>query len=818
LQILCGKDAEFPDWYKGLCVWGAFRVGTSTGQVEVQRSNFATQYKETLMSDRRAFMKGAGILSLLPWAKSLPAQPRNEDESGPSDNGSFQAERGAIVIENAEMRLVVSSSGSAQSLVHKPSGQECLARDTRVPMFNVTQYRPYDNELQLAYPAKKTHFPADRVRREGDRLIVSFTSVGYEATIGLKITDAYIAFRLVNLTYNGYTPLTTKEKTTIDETLFVQLPIRDRKNLGEWLNVMWDEGVAVNVLATDPYAQIDAKDRGGYHLFQAGTVRDVQLEGVGAALITTTTPQLLDRIARVEEDFNLPRGVESRRRREYRYSYYQAIAITPQDADRQIKFAKMGGFRTMNVYCLAFAKTVGHFPWRPEYPRGMADLQEVVTKISGAGMLPGLHILYTMAHEEDAYVTPIPDPRLNLLLSFTLAEGIDAAATVIPIEENPRLCTTEDGKRILKIQNELIAYQEYTTSPPYQFQGCHRGALGTHAAPHEMSSRVGLLDMYGQGLPSWLFVRFTQDTSIQSEVADRLKAIYEQAGFKFVYFDGAEQVPPPYWYTVSQAQAIIADPLQPKPLFAEGSCKSHFSWHILTRGNAFDVFTPEKMKAATRAYPATEIQRVANDFTSINFGWIGYWAPSKETIGTQPDMLEYVTSRAAAWDCPISLSEGSSDLLSALEAHPRTGDNLEVIRRWEDLRAQEWLTQEQKIALRNLEQEHTLLVDERGEFVLVPWDQIEGVAGAKAPARAFVFERNRKVCIAYWHTSGEALLEVALEATQLTLMREFGKPLAVKGNAKTVKLPLGDLRYVEFHQLTRQEAIAAFQNARILPS
>jgi hypothetical protein len=179
-------------------------------------------------------------------------------------------------------------------------------------------------------------------------------------------------------------------------------------------------------------------------------------------------------------------------------------------------------------------------------------------------------------------------------------------------------------------------------------------------------------------------------------------------------------------------------------------------------------------------------------------------------------MLEYVSSRAAAWDCPISLSEGGSDLLSALEAHPRTADNLEVLRRWEEVRDREWLTQEQKMVLRNLEQEHTLLVDERGEFVLVPWDQIEDVAGAKVPARAFVFERNRKVYVAYWHTSGEAFLELALEARQLTLMREFGKSIEVKGNAKMVKLPLGDLRYIEFDQLTCQEAITAFQKARII--
>jgi hypothetical protein len=581
---------------------------------------------------------------------------------------------------------------------------------------------------------------------------------------------------------------------------------------------MWDEEIAVNVLATNPYTQIDAKARRGYHLFQAGTVSDLQLEGGGAALITTTTPQLLDRIARVEEDFNLPRGVESRRRKESSYSYYQALTMTPQDAERQIKFAKIGGFRTMNVYCLTFAKTAGHFPWRPEYPRGMADLQEIVAKISAAGIIPGLHIFYTMANADDAYVTPEPDPRLNLLRSFTLAETIDASAIVVPIEENPRLCTMEDGKRVIRIQNELISYKQYSANPPYRFEDCQRGALGTKAAPHEMSSRVGLLDVYGWGGP--LFVRFTQDTSIQAEVADRLKAIYEQAGFKFVYFDGAEQVPAPYWYTISRAQEIIYERLQPKPLFSEGSCKSHFSWHILTRGNAFDVAKPEQMKAATRAYPAAEIQRVAKDFTSINFGWIGYWAPSKETIGTQPDMLEYVTSRAAAWDCPISLSEslGETDLLSSLEAHPRTADNLEVIRRWEDVRARAWLTQEQKIALRNLEQEHTLLVDEGGEFVLVPWDQIESVAGAKAPTRAFIFERKGNVWVAYWHASGEGSLKLPLGAKQMTLMRDLGRPLAVRGNSKEVTLPLGERRYLEFYKLTRQEVIAAFQNAKTIPS
>ena len=771
------------------------------------------------MTDRREFLKGAGVIGLTSLSNSLHGQTRSAGTvtSTVSSNPAPQIEADAIVLENAEMRLVIGPDATARSLIHKPTGQECLASGTPVPMFNATNYRPYDNELQLAYPAKVTQFSADHVRKEGDRLIVSFTTVGYEGTVGLKITDAYIAFRLENLTYNGYTPVRPKRAYPLDETIFVQLPVRSRKNFGEWLNVMWDEEVAVNLLATDLETQIDGQVCSGYHLFQAGTVREVQLEGVGAALIVTAPTQLLDKIARVEEDFNLPRGVESRRSKEYRYSYYQTRAMTPQNIDRHIKFAKMGGFRTMLVYYNAFSTTAGHFPWNPEYPRRMTDLKESVAKISEASIIPGFHILYTMANVGDAYVTSRPDPRLNVLYSFALAEDIDAAATVIPIEQNPRLCTMENDKRLVRIQNELISYERYTTKPPYRFEGCQRGTLGTKAVPHEMSSQVGLLDMYGGGSPSWLFVRFSQDTSLQAEVAERLQAFYDQAGFKFMYFDGAEQVSSPYWYTVPLATKLVWDRLRPAPIFAEGSCKSHFSWHMITRGNAFDTTKPEQMKAAIRAYPATEIQRVVKDFTSINFGWIAYWPPSEETIGIQPDMLEYATSVAAAWDCPISLEQSShEDILSALEAHPRTPDNLEVIRRWEDVRAQSWLTPAQKLSLRNLEQEHTLLVDENGQFVLLPYEQIENVAGTKAPGRAFLFERNGNIWAVYWHTSGQGFLELPLEARQMTLMRDPGKPIAVKGKDKPTKLPLGERRYLEFHDVNRQRVIAAFQSAKIL--
>src|SRR6185437_11288205 len=183
--------------------------------------------------------------------------------------------------------------------------------------------------------------------------------------------------------------------------------------------------------------------------------------------------------------------------------------------------------------------------------------------------------------------------------SMTLAESVDATASDILVEENPRLCTLDNERRILRIQNEFVTYERYTTTRPFRFENCQRGALGTQASAHELGARVGLLDV-----DTWpMFVRFAQDASFRAEVAGRLKDIYQGAGFQFVYYDGAEDVPPPYWFNVSRAQWIVSQRLQPESLFAEGACKSHFSWHILSRGNAFDVFKPRSSKPRPAPIP-----------------------------------------------------------------------------------------------------------------------------------------------------------------------------------------------------------------------
>lgn len=717
------------------------------------------------------------------------------------------AEHG-ITIENKEFSLAISHDGRALSLKHKPSGQECLEKGINTPIFSVTQYRPYQNELFLALPTKSTTFYPDTVYREGDNLVVIFDKIFYKAIIGLTITDNYIGFKLNTIGQQSKKGLFNRESEhQVDEFTLMQLPVRNRGHFGDWLNVAWDKDVAVNLLATDPYCKIDAEARDGFHIMKAGMEQGVKITNVGAALIATKKDNLLNCIEQLEEDYNLPHGVKSRRSEEYKYSYYEVYDANPQNIDEHIAYAKQGGFKAFLIYYIAFSSTMGHYTWLPEYPNGIEDLKAMIKKIEDAGMLPGIHIHYNKATKDDKYVSPVPDPRLNLTRIFTLSEPIDANSETIMVEENPDGCTMSREMRLLKLGDELVEYESFTTTPPFQFIGCKRGQLDSKVASYPKGFKFGKLDV-----DTWTkFVRFDQRTSIQAEVAREIGKLYAETGFKFVYFDGAEDVHPPYWFNVANSQYEVYKCLKPEPLFSEGAAKAHFSWHMISRGNAFDIFPPEKIKQTTDKYMVGEAKFISDDFTSLNFGWNDYVAPNEKTIGMQPDMYEYVYSRATAYDCPFSLL-GKSD---QLKAHPRTPDNLEVMRRWQEAQFHGFFTEKQKEELKNLNQEHILLVNEDGRYELCPYEQISGIPVDSSAIRAFAFARHGKSYIIYWHTYGQAKIELNVQHGQVKLFKELGRELPINVIEDKVILPLAGRNYLEF-DLPLKDAIKTFKKYKII--
>ena len=673
-----------------------------------------------------------------------------------------------VAIENARFRLTIGADAIVKSLVAKHNGEELLSKHDPVPFCSVTQLRPFNNEIKLIHPHRRTVYPANRIRREGDRLVVGFEIAPYDAVIKVKITDDYAAFELSDfiLTEKSYplcpTAIVPLDFTAppVEEFRIVQLPVKDRENFGEWLNVQWDGKAAVGVFAASEHAQVRADRRTGYRLMGADALRSVKLRGTCAVVtVDAGNDAILDRIDALERDYSLPSGVKNRRNRLTNASIYFMRDVSPETIDRHIKFAKRGGFKLMEMTSAQFFGPSGDYVYHPQYPNGAADVKEkVIDKIRAAGLVPGMHILHTFVNMRSRLVRE-GDRRLMLREHYTLAKAIGPDDDVVYVDENPMNAELSPKCKLLKFGREIMSYEAFTTEPPYRFTGVKRGVKGTACAAHEEGLIGGTLWICEYG-GNDIYIK--QDSDLQDIVAGKVAELWK-AGFGFIYFDGSEGTHPPYGYHVPNAQYRMWKKLVPQPILGEGAAKAHFGWHMLSGANAFDVFSPEEFKAKIDEYPAAEAPLMKRDFSRVNFGWWGFWHPGckiRKNItetGVQSDMWEYGTSKAAAWDSPMSVQMAVKEL----EAHPRTDDILEVMRRWEDVRDRNWLTKAQKEALRVPGREFHLYLNDKGEYELHEIKMLPTPSKARE-LRGFVFERGGKRVVSCWHTSGEGSVKIAL--------------------------------------------------------
>ncbi len=78
-------------------------------------------------------------------------------------------------------------------------------------------------------------------------------------------------------------------------------------------------------------------------------------------------------------------------------------------------------------------------------------------------MIPGFHIHLQKAAKMTYISAPFPDPRLNLVKMFTLSESIGTTINHDSGSKKTGRLTLEDERRFLKIGNELVTYENYTT-------------------------------------------------------------------------------------------------------------------------------------------------------------------------------------------------------------------------------------------------------------------------------------------------------------------------------------------------------------------
>lgn len=711
---------------------------------------------------------------------------------------------GDIIIGNKYFQLTVGDDCKVKSFLRLSTGKNLAVADEEISLFSVTQDRPFNNEIKLAYMNKKTTYQANRLTRDGSLLTVGFELAPYDALVNVKECDDYVSFTLRGFRVHpdGYNDYLCMDTPPVSAFRLVQLPLAHTESFGEWLNVMTGEGFSTAVVATSPCERIDSEKRSRCRILTADADVHIQLIGSQAAIIARDTDAFLDSMDVFEQDFSLPRGVQSRRNGLINASiYWTEDAATPETIDTHIAMAKKGGFRLMLFNYRAFFREtvnyhyIGNYDFRKELVNKEEDVKYALSKVSEAGLLAGIHFLHTHIGIRSRYVTPVPDHRLGMKKRFTLARDVFPEETVICVEENPVGSPTHDGCRVLKFDKELIYYERCTCQRPYRFEGCIRGYNGTAAAAHSTGTSGGILDISEYGATS---VYLDQNTDLQDEIADKLAAIYN-LGFSFAYFDGSEGTNAPFAYHIPNAQYRVYQKFTKAPVFCEGAAKTHFSWHILSGGNAFDVFSTEEFKQCIVRFPFEEAKMLRDSFTRVNFGWWGL------RMDTRPDILEFGASRAAAWDCPATVLV----YRQIIENHPRREDICEVLHRWEDVRAKELLRPEDKERLKDTRREHILLINEMGDYELCEYEEIP--LRTKAVS-AFYFERNGVSYAVIWCNTGSDELTIPWEAAAPSYTEALGGPeVAYRIHDGKLTLPVDGRRYVKA-AVSREEMITAFQN------
>ena len=158
-----------------------------------------------------------------------------------------------IIIENEKFKLEIGNDACAKSLIVKSNGRECLQQGVNVPMFSITELRPYNNEIKLAYPNIRTEFLANGVKMEADNLIISFELLPFKAIVKAIVKPLYIEFQLVDFDISEIeNQELSMDYPPVEEFRLIQLPIKNLEKRGDWLNVMHDSEVAINVLGNSP--------------------------------------------------------------------------------------------------------------------------------------------------------------------------------------------------------------------------------------------------------------------------------------------------------------------------------------------------------------------------------------------------------------------------------------------------------------------------------------------------------------------------------------------------------------------------------------
>ena len=440
----------------------------------------------------------------------------------------------------------------------------------------------------------------------------------------------------------------------------------------------------------------------GYDNYLIKAYDDGGLIGSSIAIFGCSPDNVLNSISEIEINEGLPHPElygQWGKMAPQASSAYMIMGFGEEDFEKALAYTELAGLKYL--YHSGPFEAWGHFELNKTFfPEGRKSLKNCVEKAKAKGISLGLHTLSNFITTNDAYVSPVPDPRLAEVGYTIIAKAIGPAEKEIIIEDPSRFNQFRNNYlKAVRIGEEIIRYAAVSETEPWILLDCQRGAFGTKASAHPGKDTI-------YKLADHAYKVFLSNPELTFEIAENIADLYNETGVRQISFDGLEGCRSTGLGNYGEILFTSAwfnklDDNIKSHYIADASRTSHYFWHIFTRMNWGEPWYAGFRESQTE-YRLKNQKYFDRNYIPNMLGWF-LMKPA-----TSIEDIEWLLARSAAFDAGYAFVTS----YEALEKNGFTNDILAAIALWEDARMKGVFTAEQKQLMEDVNNEFHLEEDD----------------------------------------------------------------------------------------------------------
>ena len=651
-------------------------------------------------------------------------------------SGCFGPDRG-VGLRAGSLEIGITEAGMIGSFTDLSSGREYLPTGVEAPLLTLRV-------------AGRDHKPLSAIMDESGTLLTLVYEGGLEARIRIEGKPTHATLELASVS----------DSAVVEIAIWGPYPTTIRKVIGETVGVVRGEEFAMGLQALNPktlggypWNENDAMPQ--LDIFESGDYSDLSEEGkryvlyrveaakpdtFGSTLQAYTRDRKLERVVpnwgherytvapfsdggilgskialfgcpvedalttvgAIEVAEGLPHPMIDGEWGKLARSASAAYVILPfgeSTIDEAVEVTLQAGLRYL--YHPDPFETWGHFRLGDDFPAGVEGLRDAVERAETRGVLVGVHTLSNFITTNDPYVTPVPDPRLALVGTTTLAEDLSETATEIAVQSPDFFNQYENNHlRAAVVGQEILRYRTVSETPPWKLLDVERGAFGTLPGVHRLGDSIGKLADHAYRV-------FLTNPELTREMAVGLGELFNQTGLRQISFDGLEGNRSTglgnygeILFTTAWYDALNEDIRG--HFIADASRTSHYFWHIYSRMNWGEPWYAGFRESQTEY----RLKNQAYFRRNMMPGMLGWFRMQPQT---SVEDIEWMLARSAAFDAGYAFVTS----FEALEENGRSDEILNLIGLWEEARMGDAFTAAQKLRMEDISNEFHL--EEVGE-------------------------------------------------------------------------------------------------------